>query len=158
MSLPLSLSSSPLPPPQPTLPSLLSSSPSLSAAAWRHRRRAWRRHHQAWRRRQALRCRVRVTSLVLLPRGVASSASVALLPSVELSPSLVLSPSISELGVVVTERVPSGVALSPRLASSPKRAVVGARGGQACAKFGVVVAERRGIVAQAWCRRHRCCH
>ena len=47
----------------------------------------------------ALRCRVSATSLVLSPKGVVLSASVASLPSVELLPSLVLvssSPSVCQ--------------------------------------------------------------
>ena len=55
---------------------------------------------------------------------MASSASVASSPSEELLPGLVLLPSVSKLGVVVTERALSGVALLPRLASSPKRGIV----------------------------------
>ena len=68
-----------------------------------------------------------MTSLVLLLRGVVLLASVVLLPSAESLPSLVLSPSVSELGVVITERAPSGVASLPRLALSPKRGVVVAK-------------------------------
>ena len=56
---------------------------------------------------------------------------------------------VTELGVVVTERAPSGVALSPRLASSPKRAVVVAErapSGTALSLSGVALSPERGVV------------
>ncbi len=80
---------------------------------------------------------------------MASLASVASLPSVESLPSLVLLPSVSERGVVVTERAPSGMALSPRLASSPKRGVVvseHAPSGVALSPSGVALLPERGII------------
>ena len=52
-------------------------------------------------------------------------------------------------GVVVTERAPSGVASSPRLASSPERAVVVAErapSGTASLLSGVVSSPERGVV------------
>ena len=85
----------------------------------------------------------------MLPRGVASSVSVALLPSVELSPSLVLSPSVSKLGVVVTERAPSGVALSPRLASSSKHSIAVAKPALSVLALltrGVALSPERGVI------------
>ena len=64
-------------------------------------------------------------------------------------PSLVLSWSVSELGVVVTERAASGVMLSPRLALSPKGAVVVAERAPSSVVLlpsGVVLLPKRGIV------------
>ena len=91
-----------------------------------------------------------MTSLVLLPRGVASLPSVASsAQSVESLPSLVLLPSVSELGVVVIESASSGVALSPRLASSPKHGAVVAKhapSGVALSPSAVVLSPERGIV------------
>ena len=82
--------------------------------------------------------------------GVTLSTSVlALLSSVESSQSLVLSPSISELGVVVTKRAPSGMALSPRLALSPERRVVvteHAPSGVASLLSGVASLPEHGVV------------
>jgi hypothetical protein len=63
-------------------------------------------------------------------------------PRVELLPSLVLSPSVSKLGVIVTERVPSSVALSPRLASSPEHAIVVTK----CAPSGVALSPERDVI------------
>jgi hypothetical protein len=56
---------------------------------------------------------------------------------------------VTELGVVVTEHAPSGVALLPRLASSPERAVVVAErapSGTALLLSGVVSSPERGVV------------
>jgi hypothetical protein len=62
---------------------------------------------------------------------------------VQLPLSVVLSPSVSELGVVITKRVPSGVASLPRLVFSPKHGVVVAE----CAQRGVVLLPtKRGVV------------
>ncbi len=56
---------------------------------------------------------------------------------------------VTKLGVVITERAPSSVALSPRLASSPERAVVVAErvpSGTALLLSGVVSSPERGVV------------
>ena len=56
---------------------------------------------------------------------------------------------VTELGVVVTERAPRGVTSSPRLASSPKRAVVIAErapSGTWSLLSGVVSSPERGVV------------
>ncbi len=69
--------------------------------------------------------------------------------SVELSQSLVLLPSVFELGNVVTERAPSGVALLPRLASSPERGIIVAKrasSGVALLPSGVALLPKRGVV------------
>ena len=148
MSTPLSLSSLPLPSPQQPPPLTPSSLLSLSGEVWHHRQ-AWRCRHQAWRCCQAWHRRVCATSLVLLPRGVASLPSVALSSqSVESSPSLVLLPSISKLGVVIIKRAPSGVALLPRLAPSHERGVITKRAPSCVASLpsGVVLLHKHGIV------------
>ena len=93
----------------------------------------------------------------------------ASLPSVELLPTLMLLLSVSELGVVVTEHAPRGVALSRGLESSPEHAVVvterapsgvaplpGVR--RACTKQCGVIAKWHGVIARAWHRRHCCCN
>ncbi len=56
---------------------------------------------------------------------------------------------VTELGVVVTERAPSGVASSPRLVSSPEHAVVVAERapiGMALLPSGVASSLERGVV------------
>ena len=56
---------------------------------------------------------------------------------------------VTKLGVVVTKRAPSGVALSPRLASSPEGAVVVAErvpSGVALLPSGVALSPKRGVV------------
>jgi hypothetical protein len=86
---------------------------------------------------------------MLLPRGVASSASVVTSPSVKLLPSLVLSPSVSELGVIITKHAPSGVASLPRLASSPEHGVVIAEhapSGVALSPSSVALLPERGVI------------
>ena len=69
-----------------------------------------------------------------------------------------MSPSNSELGVIVTERAPSSVALLLRLALSPEHAVIGAErapsgmaaesapSGVALSPSGVVLSPEHGVV------------
>jgi hypothetical protein len=55
---------------------------------------------------------------------------------------------VAKLGVVVTERAPSGMASLPRLALSPKRSVVVAErlpSGMASLRSGVVSSPERGV-------------
>ena len=62
---------------------------------------------------------------------------------------MVLLPSVFKLGAIITERAPSGVALLPRLASSPERGVVvteHAPSGSALSQSGVASSPKRGIV------------
>ena len=62
---------------------------------------------------------------------------------------MVLLPSIFKLGVVVTKCVPSGVALLPRLASSPEHGVVVAKrapSGVASLLSRVASSPKRGVV------------
>ena len=148
MSPQLSSLSSPLSPPQPTLPPPLLSSPLSSTAAWRRCHRSWRHRHRAWCCCRALHCRVRATSLVLSPKGVALLVSMALLPSVELSPSLVLvssSPSLVTTG--------HGIVTKIGVVTQACR-----RHRRACTERCGIIAERHGVVTRAWHCRHCCCH
>ena len=56
---------------------------------------------------------------------------------------------VTELGVIITERVPSGVASLPRLASSPEHATIVAErapSGVALSPSGVALSPERGVV------------
>ena len=81
-------------------------------------------------------------------RGVVAKRGIVV-TNVELLPSMVLLPSVAELGVVVTKRAPSGVALLPRLALSPELGIVVAERAPSCMALlpsGVALSLEHGVI------------